>query len=42
VSTIYGGVAFGGDAKTSGPASLIIALTGPDAIIQKFKEKSFT
>lgn len=38
--SIYGGVIFG-DSKVPGPASLAVAITGPDALIQRLQSKVF-
>lgn len=35
--SMYGGVIFMGDPKLPGPASLVVAVTGRDAIIKKLK-----
>lgn len=32
---MYGGIKFGGDPAVPGPASLAVALTGPDSLIQR-------
>jgi len=32
---MYGGIKFGGDPRVPGPASLAVALTGPDSLIQQ-------
>jgi hypothetical protein len=37
----YGGVMFGGDPQRPGPASLVIAITGPDDIVQRLESGVF-
>ena len=34
---MYGGVIFMGDPKLPGPASLVVAVTGRDAIVKKLR-----
>jgi len=36
---MYGGITFGGDPAVPGPASLAVAVTGPDALIQRIQSK---
>jgi hypothetical protein len=37
---MYGGITFGGDPVVPGPASLAVAVTGPDALIQRLQSKA--
>jgi len=37
--SMYDGIVFGGDPKVPGPSSLAVAVTGPDALIQKLLSK---
>ncbi len=36
---MYGGITFGGDPAVPGPASLAVAVTGPDALIQRLQSR---
>jgi hypothetical protein len=36
---MYGGITFGGDPAVPGPASLAVAVTGPNALIQRLQSK---
>jgi hypothetical protein len=39
--SMYGGIQFGGDPRVTGPSSLAVAITGPDAFIQRLQSKVF-
>ncbi|MGH9747966.1 MAG: DUF2934 domain-containing protein [Candidatus Acidiferrales bacterium] len=39
---MYGGITFGGDPAVPGPASLAVAVTGPDSLIQRLQSRGYS